>query len=457
MSTKVKKQKASDLLHISMLTLGCAKNTVDSERMLAELGTSGMVLCDNPLDAQVIIVNTCGFIDAAQQQSLETLQQAIALKKQKKSNVSAVLATGCLSEHWGEKLLEKAPGLDGVIGLYNFEELPYLVQKIQKKEAGDSPTIQLKREKGVFQGEGNRFRLTPAHYAYLKISEGCDHTCTFCTIPSFRGKHRSKPHDAVLKEARELVEDGVRELLLIGQDTTYYGKDLTGQFTLPQLLRDLNEIEDLHWIRLLYTYPACFTEELMETIAQTPKVLPYVDMPLQHHSDAMLRRMQRGITRQQTSDLIAKMRAKIPDLALRTTFIVGFPGETDADFAELLEFVKETRFECLGVFTYSDEETAPSFKLKDKIPSEVKEARREALMLLQQEIVFERNKKREGQIVEVLIDGIAPTPGLMEARSAKEAPDIDGLIYVKGKVQPGQFYQVRLTQSQGYDLVAKLI
>ncbi|MEK7484540.1 MAG: 30S ribosomal protein S12 methylthiotransferase RimO [Planctomycetota bacterium] len=445
-----------EAIRISMITLGCSKNTVDSERMLAEMGSKGMVLCADPADAQVILVNTCGFIDVAQQQSLDTLKEAVTLKRQNQG-VSAVIATGCLSEHWGEKLLDHVPGLDGVIGLYNFEELPHLVQKILKKEAGDSPTVYLKKELGTFRGEGNRFRLTPQHYAYLKISEGCDHTCTFCTIPSFRGKHRSKPREELLIEAQELAKDGVRELILIGQDTTYYGKDLEGKFTLSSLLKDLSAIEGLHWIRLLYAYPACFTEELMEAIAQTPKVIPYVDMPLQHISDSMLRKMQRGITKKQTKELVTKMRARIPYLTLRTTFIVGFPGETEEDFAELCEFVEQTRFDCMGVFTYSDEETAPAYKLKEKLSTEVKEQRREKLMLIQQEIAFEKNEKRVGDTVEVIIDGAGRTAGWTEARSVREAPDIDGLILIKGNIKPGRFRNVELLENRGYDLVAKIL
>lgn len=439
-----------------MVTLGCAKNTVDSERMLAEMGSKGMVICTDPTDAQVILVNTCGFIDVAQQQSLETLKEAVSLKHQNQG-VHAVIATGCLSEHWGEKLLERVPGIDGVIGLYNFEELPLLVQKILKKEAGDSPSIHLKKDLGIFRGEGNRFRLTPQHYAYLKISEGCDHTCTFCTIPSFRGKHRSKPREELLAEAQELANDGVRELILIAQDTTYYGKDLEGEFTLPSLLADLSQIKGIHWIRLLYAYPACFTEALMDAMAKTPKVIPYVDMPLQHISDSMLRKMQRGVTKKQTKDLLRKMRERIPYLTLRTTFIVGFPGETEEDFAELCEFVEQTRFDCMGVFTYSDEETAAASKLKDKISTEEKERRREKIMLLQQRIAFEKNEKRIGDTMEVLIDGPAQTAGWTEARSTREAPDIDGLILIKGNIKPGRFLQVEITQSRGYDLVAKVL
>jgi ribosomal protein S12 methylthiotransferase len=442
-------------LRVALLTLGCAKNMVDSERMLATMGSSGLTLCESPLDAQVLLVNTCGFIDSAKNQSLEALQEAIQVKKSS-SELSAVIATGCLAEHWGKKLLEKVPGLDGVIGLYHFEELPHLVRKIFRRSQGDSPLVHLKSKKGAFQGEGHRFRLTPSHYAYLKISEGCNHQCAFCTIPSFRGRHRSKPRAALLEEARELVADGVRELILIGQDTTYYGKDLEKEFTLPSLLRDLNEIEELRWIRLLYTYPACFTQELRKTIHETEKVLPYVDMPLQHISDPMLKQMRRQITKKQIQDLLQGMRQDIPHLALRTTFIVGFPGESEEDFAELCDFVEETRFECMGVFTYSDEEGTPAYGLSPKISKEVMEERREKLMLLQQRLVFERNEARVGERAEVLVDGIASIPGYLEARSYAEAPDIDGVLYLPlGSAEAGDFLEVEFTESQGYDLLVK--
>jgi ribosomal protein S12 methylthiotransferase len=304
-----------------------------------------------------------------------------------------------------------------------------------------------------------RLRITPRHYAYLKISEGCDRLCTFCAIPSMRGKHVTKPIEEVLREARELAADGVRELIVVAQDTTYYGLDLYGRVRLAELLRELNDVEGLEWIRVLYAYPIHFTDELIETLADTPKVLPYLDMPLQHINDRMLKRMQRRVNRAQTEDLLSRLREAIPGLALRTTFIVGFPGETEAEFDELCDFVQATRFERVGVFPYSLEPGTPAERLPDHLPEEVKHQRRDRLMTIQQELAFAWTQKRVGTEIEVIVDGPDPeVPGHFLARSPADAPDIDCVVRLKGKgLRPGDLVRARVTGADGYDLAARAI
>src|SRR5262245_3526756 len=340
----------------AFVSLGCPKNLVDSERMLGKLAQDGYTLTPDADGADVVVVNTCGFIEPARQESLGVIREMLALKEQ--GRVGAVVVAGCLAERKKEDLLQEVPGVDHIVGVFGREEI---TQVVDRTLSDRQEQRMLFRPAPVQALEDTaRLRITPRHYAYLKISEGCDRLCTFCAIPGMRGKHVTKPSEEVLREARELVADGVRELIVVAQDTTYYGLDLYGRVRLAELLRELDKVEGLEWIRILYAYPIHFTDELIETLATADKIVPYLDMPLQHINDRVLRRMQRRVKRSEIEELIGRLRAVIPGLTLRTTFIVGFPGETEAELEELAEFVRQTRFERAGVFTYSHEPGTPA-------------------------------------------------------------------------------------------------
>src|ERR1700736_5064730 len=396
----------------AFVSLGCPKNLVDSERMLGKLAQDGYVLSPDADGADVVVVNTCGFIEPARQESLGVIREMLELKKQ--GRVGAVVVAGCLAERKKDDLLLEVPEVDHIVGVFGREEITQVVGRAlasPKRNRGAVVEEQrrLSRPAPVrAQEDTARLRITPRHYAYLKISEGCDRLCTFCAIPGMRGKHVTKPIEEVLREARELVADGVRELILVAQDTTYYGTDLYGRVRLAELLRELDQVEGLEWIRILYAYPIHFTDELVETLAGSEKIVPYLDMPLQHVNDRVLRRMQRRVNRATTEDLLARLRSAIPDLALRTTFIVGFPGETAAEFEELVAFVRATRFERAGVFPYSFEPGTPATRLDGHLPEDVKLQRQQELMEAQQEVAFEWSKAQIGREMEVLIDGPDP-------------------------------------------------
>src|SRR5262249_4494106 len=357
--------------------LGCPKNLVDSERMLGKLAQDGYALVPEADGADVVVVNTCGFIEPARQESLAVIREMLDLKQQ--GRVGAVVVAGCLAERKKENLLQEVPEVDHIVGVFGREEIAQVVQKTltgSKRRRGADAQEQrsLFRPAPVRAWEDTaRLRVTPRHYAYLKMSEGCDRLCTFCAIPGMRGKHVTKPIEEVLREARELIADGVRELILVAQDTTYYGLDLYGRPRLAELLRELDRLDGLDWIRLLYAYPMYFSDELIDVLAGAEKVLPYLDMPLQHINDRMLRLMARRVNRRETEELLARLRSAIPNLALRTTFIVGFPGETDAEFEELVGFVRETAFERVGVFPYSYEPDTPAARLTGHLPEETKQ------------------------------------------------------------------------------------
>ena len=350
------KEKSQVAPTFAFISLGCPKNLVDSERMLGHLAQDGYALSPNPDGADVVVVNTCGFIEPARQESLAVIREMLELKKQ--GRVGAVVVAGCLAERKKEDLLKEVPEVDHIVGVFGREEITSVV---------DRAISQRSEQRSLFrpapvraQEDTARLRITPRHYAYLKISEGCDRLCTFCAIPGMRGKHVTKPIEEVVREARELAADGVRELILVAQDTTYYGTDLYGRVRLAELLRELEGLDGLEWLRILYAYPIHFTDELIETLAGSQKIVPYLDMPLQHINDRVLRRMQRRVNRGATEDLLQRLRGAIPQLALRTTFIVGFPGETDAEFEELVAFTRATRFERVGVFPYSFEPDTPA-------------------------------------------------------------------------------------------------
>lgn len=437
----------------SFVTLGCPKNLVDSERMLGLLAQDGYVLVPDARKADMVIINTCGFIDSARQESLGVIREM--LDRKRAGDLKGVVVAGCLAERQKEMLLEEVPEVDQIVGVFGREEIARVADRIM----GD-----LHEQRTVFrpapmqaQDDRARLRITPRHLAYLKVSEGCDRLCTFCAIPYMRGKHVTKPIEKVVEEARELAADGVRELNLVAQDMTYYGVDLYGRPRLAELLRELDQVEGLDWIRVLYNYPNYFTDELYEALATSKKILPYLDMPLQHINDRMLKMMNRRHTRAETEAIIARLRSSIPGLVLRTTFIVGFPGETEAEFEELLEYVVANRFERLGVFTYSFEADTPAAKLPDHLPDEVKNERRDRVMAAQQEIAFAYNESLVGRTLDVLIDGPAPEgKNLWVGRTFADAPDVDGLTYLRGShLEPGDIVSCEVVAAQGYDLVAQ--
>jgi len=437
----------------AFVSLGCPKNLVDSERMLGLLKLDGYDLVSDPDGADFVVVNTCGFIERARTESFSAIDEMLDLKK--RGRTKGVIVSGCLAERQKEQLLEERPAIDHLVGVFGREEITRVADRLVGR---------LEEQRTVFRpapiralSDRDRLRITPRHFAYLKISEGCDRLCTFCAIPKMRGKHASKPIEEVVAEARQLAADGVRELIIVAQDTTYYGLDLYGQPRLTELLRELENVAGIDWIRLMYFYPMYIDDPLIDTIADSSRILPYIDIPLQHASDPMLRRMSRRVTRAETEDLLSRLRLRIAGLTLRTTFITGFPGETDDDFAELVEFVEKHRFERMGVFTYSFEPDTPAAKLPDQVPAEIMEARREQLMQLQQRIAFTRNEQQIGRIFDVILD--QPVEGernVFIGRSAADAPDVDGLVFVTGdehKLRTGDIVPVEIVASQEYDLV----
>lgn len=439
----------------AFVSLGCPKNLVDSERMLGKLAQDGYALTPNADGADVVVVNTCGFIESARQESLSVIREMLELKKA--GRVGSVVVAGCLAERKKDDLLLEVPDVDHIVGVFGREDIVDVVDRaVQARQEQRS----LFRPAPVRAFEDTaRLRVTPRHYAYLKISEGCDRLCTFCAIPGMRGKHVTKPMEEVIREAKELVSDGVRELIIVAQDTTYYGMDLYGEVRLAELLRQLDQVEGLEWIRILYAYPINFSDELITTIAQARKIIPYIDMPLQHINDRMLKRMQRRVNRQQTEELLHKLREGIPNLTLRTTFIVGFPGETEAEFLELADFIEQSKFERCGVFTYSYEPGTPATRLDDHFEESVKNERRDHLMALQQGIALKWSQAQVGKTIDVIIDGPDPEfSNHCQARSHADSPDIDCIVRVKGKgLAPGDITTVKVNAADNYDLLAKNI
>jgi ribosomal protein S12 methylthiotransferase len=438
----------------AFVSLGCPKNTVDSERMLGLLQIDGYDLVSDPDGADFVVVNTCGFIERARAESFSAIDEMLSLKEQGRTR--GVIVSGCLAERQKEQLLEDRPGIDHLVGVFGREEITRVADRL---------VGHLDEQRTVFRpapiralSDRDRLRITPKHFAYLKISEGCDRLCTFCAIPKMRGKHASKPIEEVVAEAEQLAADGVRELIVVAQDTTYYGFDIYGKPRLADLLVRLEEVVGIDWIRLMYFYPMYIDDELINTIAESRKIVPYIDIPLQHASDSMLRRMARRVTRSETEELLARLRSRIKNLSLRTTFITGFPGETDADFLALVDFVQRHKFERMGVFTYSFEPDTPAANLPDHVPAEVMESRRERLMEVQQEIAFAALQQQVGRTLDVILD--QPVEGeknIWIGRSQADAPDVDGLVFVTGdhyKLRAGDIVPCEIVATQEYDLVA---
>ncbi|MFL5340982.1 MAG: 30S ribosomal protein S12 methylthiotransferase RimO [Gemmataceae bacterium] len=439
----------------AFISLGCPKNTVDSERMLGKLAQDGYALSADADGADVVVVNTCGFIEPARQESLAVIREMLELKKQ--GRVGAVVVAGCLAERQKDLLLQTVPEVDQIVGVFGREEIAQVVDRAVSQQTEQRSLFRPAPIRAL--EDTARLRITPRHFAYLKISEGCDRLCTFCAIPGMRGKHVSKPMEEIIREAQELAADGVRELIVVAQDTTYYGLDLYGKVRLAELLKKLDQIDGIEWVRVLYAYPMYFTNELIETLATAKKIIPYLDMPLQHASDRMLKRMSRNVTKAGTEELLSRLRSAIPGLSLRTTFIVGFPGETDAEFEELNDFVRTAKFERCGVFPYSLEPGTPAERLPGHVPEEVKVERRNRLMETQQQVAFAWSAGQVGREVEAIVDGPDPeVPGHVLARGHADAPDIDGIIRVKAKnLRPGDLVRVKVTAADGYDLAGRAV
>ncbi len=453
------------MITVSLISLGCAKNLVDSEMMIGHLHQAGMSVIPDAEKADVVIVNTCSFIDSSKEESIGHILEVNKNRGMRKRNKhQKLIVAGCMSQRFSKDLPDALPEVDAFIGLDQITKIVPVIEEIYAKERGKNEA-----PKSFIEGKSTwipdydtpRFRLTPKHFAYLKIAEGCNHPCTFCIIPQIRGRHRSRTVESVVAEARRLVAEGVKEINLISQDTTYFGMDTWEQRPNPRtpvdssrgtalttLLRQLNAIEGDFWIRLLYTHPAHWSDELIKTIAECPKVARYIDIPLQHISDRMLGLMQRETSGDYIRDLIKRIRTGIPGIAVRTTFIVGFPGETDADVEELCQFIRETKFERLGVFRYSQEDGTRGAKMPDQIPAKTKEARWHKTMALQQEVSGAVSATFVGKTLRVLVE----EPGV--ARGEADAPDIDGRVYIDKKLPVGEFIDVTITGHHDYDLLA---
>jgi ribosomal protein S12 methylthiotransferase len=454
------KQKTHKHITVGFVALGCPKNVVDSERMLAEIVQAGFLLAAEPERADVVIINTCGFIEPATLESMEAVEQAIANKQM--GHVRKVIVAGCLSQRLGKTLLDEADGIDAVVGL---EHRDAIVQVIRDALASDEPLAFHGPAPRTIADDRTRLRIGPAHSAYLRISEGCSHRCSFCTIPAIRGPFRSKTPELILDEARELAAAGAVELNLIGQDTTMYGRDMQLKGGLASVLRQLEQVPGVAWIRLLYAYPTGIDNDLIETIARSERVVRYLDIPMQHTSDRILKAMRRPDTKDALHTLVEKLRTAMPDIILRTTVIVGFPGETQGDFDELLEFVRWARFDALGAFTYFREAGTPAAEMPDQIADEVKQARFDELMLAQQEIAFARNQRRIGERLTCLVDSREEPSRRAAKRRARtagqgrfygQAPEIDSVCVIQRcATKPGQFTDVKVIGTRDYDLLVE--
>jgi len=453
---------------VGMISLGCAKNLVDAEIMLGSVLQRGMEITSRPEDADVLVVNTCAFIDSAKEESIEAILEAHQQRGLTGRPDQKLVVSGCMSQRFAKELRHEMPEVDAFVGLDQIAQLGAIVEDVLAKRPalnGEDdeidPALANTRPKYIPDYDTPRFRLTPVHFAYVKIAEGCNHPCSFCVIPQMRGKHRSRTPESVLAEIRGLVNESVREINLISQDTTYYGMDLwsrkagprqpvdsTRGPTLAALLREIQEIEGEFWVRLLYTHPAHWSDELIETIAQCDKVARYVDIPLQHIDDSMLGRMRRETSRAHIENLIHRLRTGVPGVTLRTTFIVGFPGETDGEFTSLLDFIRRIRFERLGIFKYSQEEDSRAAKMPRQIPAKIKNARYRAAMLLQQQIAHEIACEKVGRDLKLLVD----QPHI--ARSEGDAPDVDARVVLSEAARVGEFIRRRISGSRGYDLLA---
>ena len=440
-------------MNILFISLGCDKNLVDSEVMLGLLDKKGYQIVDSEEDADIIVVNTCCFIHDAKEESIQTILEMAEYKKEGK--LKALIVTGCLAQRYQQEIIDEIPEVDAVLGTTSYD---HIVEAVEEALAGNGHVV-LEDVDALTDVKEKRLVTTGGHYAYMKIAEGCDKHCTYCIIPKLRGNYRSVPMEKLLAEAKDLADQGVKELILVAQETTVYGKDLYGEKSLHKLLRELCKISGIQWIRILYCYPEEIYDELIQTIKEENKVCHYLDLPIQHASDAVLKRMGRRTSKAQLVEIIEKLRKEIPDISLRTTLITGFPGETQEQHEELKDFVDEMEFDRLGVFTYSPEEDTPAATMTEQIPEEVKEDRQAELMELQQEIAFDLAEDMVGREVLVMIEGKVADENAYVGRTYKDAPNVDGLIFINTdeELMSGDFARVRVTGALEYDLIGELI
>lgn len=453
-------------MKIFFVSLGCDKNLVDSEMMITLLQKAGHQITDDEAAADVIVVNTCCFIGDAKEESINTLLMMAEYKETAECRL--LVAAGCLAQRYHKEIRQEIPEVDVIVGTTGYEALAEAIEQGLRREGlvgeeiseeESSVAEYLKDVDYLPQPLAERNSMTGGYYAYLKIAEGCDKRCSYCIIPKVRGKYRSVPMENLLAQAEHLVQNGAKELILVAQETTLYGTDLYGEKRLPELLERLSAIEELKWIRILYCYPEEITQELMDAIKCLPKVCRYLDIPIQHSSERILKRMGRRTKREEIAAVIQRLRSEIPGIALRTTLITGFPGETEEDFADLKEFVKEQRFERLGVFPYSQEEDTPAAEFENQVEEEVKEARRDEIMALQQEIAFEKCQEQIGREFSVMVEGSLPDEGVYIARTYMDAPEVDGYVFVRSEwnLMSGDFITVKVVGAEGYDLIGEIV
>lgn len=439
-------------MKIMCISLGCDKNLVDTEMMLGLLNRDGHTFTDDEQEADIIVINTCCFINDAKEESVNTILEMAELKKN--GSCKALIVTGCMAERYKQEIIDEIPEVDGILGTSTYDEISHVLNRVL---GGESVSC--------FHGldvlpevDAERMITTGGYYAFLKIAEGCDKHCTYCIIPSLRGNYRSVPMERLLKEAEQLASKGVRELILVAQETTLYGKDIYGKKMLPELLHKLAQIPGIYWLRIQYCYPEEITDELIEAIRTEEKVCHYLDIPIQHASDRILKRMGRRTSQAQLREMIGRLRSEIPDIALRTTMIAGFPGETEEDHEEVMRFVDEMEFERLGVFAYSAEEDTPAASFPDQVPQEIKEERRDEIMELQQEIAFDKSASMVGRVLDVMIEGKVADEAAYVGRTYMDAPNVDGYIFVNsGELfMSGDFVRVKVTGSSDYDLIGEV-
>lgn len=434
------------------ISLGCDKNLVDTEMMLGLLNKDGYTFTDYEQEADIIVINTCCFINDAKEESINTILEMAELKTT--GNCKALIVTGCLAQRYKQEIIDEIPEVDGILGTSTYDE----ISNVLTQALGGEAAACFHDINALPQVDTQRVITTGGHYAFLKIAEGCDKHCTYCIIPSLRGTYRSVPVERLIREASDLAQKGVKELILVAQETTLYGVDLYGKKSLPQLLDQLCQISGIQWIRIQYCYPEEITEELIQTIKNQEKICSYLDIPIQHASDTILKRMGRRTNQEQLRTMIDRLRAEIPDIALRTTLISGFPGETKEDHESLMEFVDEMEFERLGVFAYSAEEDTPAATFADQVPQDVKENRRDEIMELQQEIAFDKSESMVGRTVDVMIEGKVADENAYVGRTYMDAPNVDGLIFVNTDldIMSGDFVKVTVTGALEYDLIGEI-
>lgn len=444
-------------MKVGFVSLGCPKNQLDTEVMLHEVLAAGYEITPEETEADVVIVNTCGFIESAKREAIENILDVAWLKKHR--SLKALIVTGCLAERYRESIFDELPEVDAVLGVGSIHNIVEAIAAVTTGKKKKSQKYSSFEDKEQVRLGGDRVLTTPEYTAYLKIAEGCDNRCAYCAIPSIRGRFRSRPIEDIVAEAKQLEALGVKELTIVAQDTTRYGKDLYGEYRLDKLLRAITDNTSIPWIRLLYCYPDKVTDGLISEIRDNPRILKYIDLPIQHISDHMLTAMNRHGDSAMVRDVVAKLRREIPDIVIRTTFIVGFPGETEEDFEELCEFVKEAKFEHAGVFTYSREEDTPAYDFEDQIDEQVKQDRMDMLMREQLEINEARNRSMIGKVVNVLCEEFDPVSDVHFGRSEADAPEIDGKVYFRSDVRiaPGSLVKVRVRDVLDYDLIGRIV